>query len=98
MEPINTILDLDCKGRVCPIRVCEEQIVNEVKISYKCNISASDEEYTSSNVNGGVQLTGPKLEEDADDLAIVEVDDVADKIELAEGVVPVGRKKRVRRI
>ncbi|GMQ04389.1 hypothetical protein CsSME_00049822 [Camellia sinensis var. sinensis] len=86
MEPINTNVNLDCKGRVYLIRVCEEQIVKEVKATCTCNRVEGVDEYVSSNVNGEVQpMDVPRVEEDGDNLADVMDDDVEDNTELDEG-------------
>ncbi|KAL7166889.1 hypothetical protein ACSBR2_037537 [Camellia fascicularis] len=86
MEPINTNVNLDCKGRVYLIRVCEEQIVKEVKATCTCNREEGVDEYVSSNINGEVQpMDVPKVEENGDNLVDVVDDDVENNIELVEG-------------
>ncbi|GMP25898.1 hypothetical protein CsSME_00002552 [Camellia sinensis var. sinensis] len=84
MEPININLTLECKGRAYPIRVCEEQIVNEVKAICKCKPVDDDEKYVSSNVNGEVQpIVEPRLKKDEAELANVGLTN-----ELVEGDLP----------
>ncbi|GMP98598.1 hypothetical protein CsSME_00046422 [Camellia sinensis var. sinensis] len=94
MEPINTNVNLDCKGRVYPIRVCEEQIVKEVKATCTCNRLEGVDKYVSSNVNGEVQpMDVPRVEEYEDDLADMVNDDMEDNIELAEEDLLTRRKE-----
>ncbi|GMP55252.1 hypothetical protein CsSME_00020120 [Camellia sinensis var. sinensis] len=70
MELINMTINLDCKGRIYPITVCEEQIVQEVKTNCKCNTQESDDEFVSSNVKGELQpREDSKHEDDDDDMA-----------------------------
>ncbi|GMP97715.1 hypothetical protein CsSME_00045864 [Camellia sinensis var. sinensis] len=73
MEPINTSLHLECKGRVYPIRAFEEQNTEEVSISCKgMNSNAMDKD-VCSNINGVLPLPAETnlVNEDADKAADV---------------------------
>ncbi|GMP97716.1 hypothetical protein CsSME_00045865 [Camellia sinensis var. sinensis] len=73
MEPINTSLHLEYKGRVYPIRVFEEQSTEEVCISCKgMNSNATDKD-VCSNINGVLPLPAKTnlVNEDADKAADV---------------------------
>ncbi|CAL5338854.1 unnamed protein product [Camellia sinensis] len=94
MELINSNLTLECNGRTYPIRVCEEQIVKEVRAICKCNSVCDDKEYVSSNVNGEVHpIVEPRIEEDEAELAEVGADEVGLTNELVEGVLPTKGKE-----
>lgn len=67
MELINSSINLDCKGRIYPIRVCEEQIVKEVKANCKCNTQDGDEDFVSSNIHGEMQTREESRRDDDKD-------------------------------
>ncbi|KAL7193522.1 hypothetical protein ACSBR2_025185 [Camellia fascicularis] len=56
MDPINTSLNMECKRRVYPIRVFEEQITEEVSISYNGLNSNATYKDVCSNINGVLPL------------------------------------------
>ncbi|GMP81072.1 hypothetical protein CsSME_00035913 [Camellia sinensis var. sinensis] len=87
MELINTSLNLECKGRLYQIRVCEEQPRKEVSISCKRNNTEEGDEEINSNGNGVLQSVADskREEDDADKDAKLE-DDVASKNEKAKDV------------
>lgn len=67
MELINSSINLDCKGRIYPIRLCEEQIVKEVKANCKCNTQDGDEDFVSSNIHGEMQTREESRRDDDKD-------------------------------
>ncbi|GMP61991.1 hypothetical protein CsSME_00024263 [Camellia sinensis var. sinensis] len=87
MEPINTSLNLECRGRLYPIRVCEDQPSKEASTSCKGNNTEKGDEEVNSNVNGVLQLVADSKREvdDVDKEAELE-DDVASKNEKAKDV------------
>ncbi|GMQ05327.1 hypothetical protein CsSME_00050396 [Camellia sinensis var. sinensis] len=86
MDLINSSLNLKCKGRIYPVRVCEEQIIKEVLTTCKGTNTDDGEEDVSSNVNGVLQSAKKsKREEEEDDKATEVDDDMAGKNEKAKG-------------
>ncbi|GMQ06390.1 hypothetical protein CsSME_00051006 [Camellia sinensis var. sinensis] len=82
MEPINQILNLECKGVLYPVRVCEEQVIfiKDTKLS---GLSNSSEGYFGRNRNATLvkednQIAdrGSKHEEDDDHVAILDGNEV----------------------
>ncbi|KAL7263527.1 hypothetical protein ACSBR1_001645 [Camellia fascicularis] len=51
MEIINEVVNLECKGQLYPVRVCEEQTVTEesVATACKCKVHLEDNEGSNSN-------------------------------------------------
>ncbi|KAL7235272.1 hypothetical protein ACSBR1_018715 [Camellia fascicularis] len=87
MDLINTCINLECKGRVYPIRVCEEQIINEVSSCGKGINNEDGEEGVSFNTKKVSQSTAESKREveDADKDEEVEVD-MAQKYHMVKGV------------
>ncbi|KAL7184005.1 hypothetical protein ACSBR2_026222 [Camellia fascicularis] len=83
MELINTSLNLKCRGRIYPIRVCEEQSSKEALISCKGTNTEEGDEEVNSNVNGVLQSVAESKREVED--AELE-DDVERKNEKAKDV------------
>ncbi|XP_028122359.1 uncharacterized protein LOC114319533 [Camellia sinensis] len=71
MDPINSVVQLECRGMVFPVRVCEEQVVTvrALKFTCRCHKHQVIDEFGSSNVLG---------EQDEDRNCRTEVDDAAD--------------------
>ncbi|GMP64579.1 hypothetical protein CsSME_00025795 [Camellia sinensis var. sinensis] len=95
MEPINTSLNLECKGKSYPIRVCEDQPSKEASTSCKGNNTEEGDEDVNSNVNGVLQSVADSKREvdDADQEAELE-DDVASKNEKDKDVSTPRLKER----
>ncbi|GMP94600.1 hypothetical protein CsSME_00044008 [Camellia sinensis var. sinensis] len=87
MDLINTCINLECKGRVYPIRVCEEQIINEVSSCGKGINNEDGEEGVSSNTKKVSQSTAESKREgeEADKDGEVEAD-MAKKNHTVKGV------------
>ncbi|KAL7214948.1 hypothetical protein ACSBR1_027180 [Camellia fascicularis] len=84
MELINSSLNLECKGRIYPTRVCEEQTVNEVKSRCRCSTYEGGRDYGSSNVHGEAQKVEAGRKEEDDDVI---ADEESAKEEVAKGVM-----------
>ncbi|KAF5956153.1 hypothetical protein HYC85_009009 [Camellia sinensis] len=91
MELINSSLNLECKGRIYPIRVCEEQIVNEINGRCRCNTYEGGRDYGSSNVHGGAQKVEAGRKEEDDDVI---ADEESEKEEVAKRVMADQREGR----
>ncbi|KAL7175568.1 hypothetical protein ACSBR2_029214 [Camellia fascicularis] len=87
MNPINTNLNLECKGRIYPIRVLEELISEEDSISSVGLISNATAKEACSNINGVLPLPAkPSLvREDADKAVDVVLTSNVDADKAAEG-------------
>ncbi|KAL7210007.1 hypothetical protein ACSBR1_031558 [Camellia fascicularis] len=87
MNPINTSLNLECKGRIYSIRVLEEPISEEVSISSSGLKSDDTAKEACSNINGGFHLPAePRLvREDADKAVDVALSSHADANKADEG-------------
>ncbi|GMP90504.1 hypothetical protein CsSME_00041603 [Camellia sinensis var. sinensis] len=87
MELINTSLNLECRGKVYPIRVCKDQSIKEAQTSCKGTNTDVGEEEVNSNINGVLQSVAESKRdvEDADKDVEME-DDVAGKNEKEKGV------------
>ncbi|KAL7233551.1 hypothetical protein ACSBR1_017214 [Camellia fascicularis] len=86
MESINSAVNLECRGRVFPVKVCEEQVINlkSGKCSCRCHKVQHVVEIGSSNVMEDHIMNVE--DEDAD----VE-DDSADEMEVGCDVDQIGR-------
>ncbi|GMQ04708.1 hypothetical protein CsSME_00050039 [Camellia sinensis var. sinensis] len=91
MELINSSLNLECRGRIYPIRVCEKHIVNEVKSRCRCSTYESGRDYESSNVHGEAQKVEVGRNEEDDDVI---ADEESEKEEVAKGVMADQRQGR----
>ncbi|GMP97727.1 hypothetical protein CsSME_00045875 [Camellia sinensis var. sinensis] len=70
MDPINTSINLECKGRVYPIRVFEEHYAVDDNFSCKATLSKVPVEAVCSKIHGVVQLNQEhKPEEEDGDIA-----------------------------
>ncbi|KAL7175559.1 hypothetical protein ACSBR2_029205 [Camellia fascicularis] len=87
MNPINTNLNLECKGRIYPIRVLEELISEEDSISSVGLISNATAKEACSNINGVLSLPAkPSLvREDVDKAVDVVLTSNVDADKAAEG-------------
>ncbi|GMP21879.1 hypothetical protein CsSME_00000122 [Camellia sinensis var. sinensis] len=74
MDPINTSLNLECKGRVYPVRVLEEQSIEEVSFSCKETLSKEPVKAVCSKINGAIH---PSQKHNPKDKDGVKADDMA---------------------
>ncbi|CAL5419885.1 unnamed protein product [Camellia sinensis] len=83
MEPINSVVQLECRGMVFPVRVCEEQVVTVRALKFTCTCHKHQvvDEFGSSNVLG---------EQDEVRKYRTEVDDATNMEEELAAVLEVG--------
>ncbi|GMP89902.1 hypothetical protein CsSME_00041272 [Camellia sinensis var. sinensis] len=81
MEPINTSLNLECKGKIYSIRVLEEQNIEEASTSCNGNTTKADKD-VCSKVNGVLQPIAINSSEERDD---DKADDVTRVSNVAKG-------------
>ncbi|KAL7202110.1 hypothetical protein ACSBR1_033728 [Camellia fascicularis] len=86
MDPINSVVNLECRGMVFPVRVCEEQvvIVRTPKVICRGHKIQDEDELVSSNVLGE-QSKGRDCRNEEDDGDELEDDSAAD-LEVGYGV------------